>query len=84
MLCYATPKEHLGLPNKDAAKVGIITYKIATHAADLAKGRWDAPLRDDALGRAHFEFRREDPLSLGSDPKTAQRKADCDRASHRG
>ncbi len=72
MLCYVTPKEHLGLPNKDDVKVGIITYKIAAHAADLAKGHPGAQLRDNALSKARFEFRWEDQFNLGLDPDTAR------------
>ncbi len=72
MLCYVTPKEHLGLPNKDDVKTGIITYKIAAHAADLAKGHPGAQLRDDALSKARFEFRWEDQFNLGLDPDTAR------------
>jgi phosphomethylpyrimidine synthase len=72
MLCYVTPKEHLGLPNRDDVKVGVITYKIAAHAADLAKGHPAAQLRDDALSRARFEFRWEDQFNLGLDPDTAR------------
>lgn len=72
MLCYVTPKEHLGLPNKDDVKYGIITYKIAAHAADLAKGHPGAQLRDDALSKARFEFRWEDQFNLGLDPDTAR------------
>jgi phosphomethylpyrimidine synthase len=72
MLCYVTPKEHLGLPNRDDVKVGVITYKLAAHAADLAKGHPAARLRDDALSRARFEFRWEDQFNLGLDPETAQ------------
>ncbi|WP_148861682.1 phosphomethylpyrimidine synthase ThiC [Marinobacter fonticola] len=72
MLCYVTPKEHLGLPNKDDVKTGIITYKIAAHAADLAKGHPGAQLRDDALSRARFEFRWEDQFNIGLDPDTAR------------
>ena len=72
MLCYVTPKEHLGLPNKDDVKDGIITYKIAAHAADLAKGHPGAQLRDDALSKARFEFRWEDQFNLGLDPDTAR------------
>ncbi len=71
MLCYVTPKEHLGLPNKDDVKTGIITYKIAAHAADLAKGHPGAQLRDNALSKARFEFRWEDQFNLGLDPDTA-------------
>ncbi|MFE8072882.1 phosphomethylpyrimidine synthase ThiC [Marinobacteraceae bacterium S3BR75-40.1] len=72
MLCYVTPKEHLGLPNKEDVKTGIITYKIAAHAADLAKGHPGAQLRDDALSKARFEFRWEDQFNLGLDPDTAR------------
>ena len=72
MLCYVTPKEHLGLPNKKDVKDGVITYKIAAHAADLAKGHPGAQLRDDALSDARFEFRWEDQFNLGLDPETAQ------------
>ncbi|MAU96389.1 MAG: phosphomethylpyrimidine synthase ThiC, partial [Fulvimarina sp.] len=72
MLCYVTPKEHLGLPDRDDVKVGVITYKIAAHAADLAKGHPAAQLRDDALSRARFEFRWEDQFNLSLDPETAQ------------
>jgi phosphomethylpyrimidine synthase len=72
MLCYVTPKEHLGLPNRDDVKYGVITYKIAAHAADLAKGHPAAQLRDDALSRARFDFRWEDQFNLGLDPDTAR------------
>ena len=72
MLCYVTPKEHLGLPNKEDVKTGIITYKIAAHAADLAKGHPGAQLRDNALSKARFEFRWEDQFNLGLDPDTAR------------
>ncbi len=72
MLCYVTPKEHLGLPNKDDVKTGVITYKIAAHAADLAKGHAGAQDRDDALSLARFEFRWEDQFNLGLDPTTAR------------
>jgi phosphomethylpyrimidine synthase len=72
MLCYVTPKEHLGLPNRDDVKTGVITYKIAAHAADLAKGHPAAQLRDDALSRARFDFRWEDQFNLGLDPDTAR------------
>jgi phosphomethylpyrimidine synthase len=72
MLCYVTPKEHLGLPNRDDVKTGVITYKIAAHAADLAKGHPSAKLRDDAISRARFEFRWEDQFNLGLDPDTAR------------
>jgi phosphomethylpyrimidine synthase len=77
MLCYVTPKEHLGLPDRDDVKVGVITYKIAAHAADLAKGHPAAKLRDDALSRARFEFRWEDQFNLSLDPETAQRFHDA-------
>ena len=72
MLCYVTPKEHLGLPDRDDVKVGVITYKIAAHAADLAKGHPAAKIRDDALSRARFEFRWEDQFNLSLDPETAR------------
>jgi phosphomethylpyrimidine synthase len=72
MLCYVTPKEHLGLPNKDDVKAGVIAYKIAAHAADLAKGHPGAQDRDDALSRARFEFRWNDQFNLALDPVTAR------------
>ena len=72
MLCYVTPKEHLGLPDRNDVKVGVITYKIAAHAADLAKGHPAAQLRDDALSRARFDFRWQDQFNLGLDPETAK------------
>ncbi len=72
MLCYVTPKEHLGLPNRDDVKTGVITYKIAAHAADLAKGHPGARDRDDALSRARFAFRWEDQFNLALDPVTAR------------
>ena len=72
MLCYVTPKEHLGLPNKDDVKVGVITYKLAAHAADLAKGHPGAQYRDNALSKARFEFRWEDQFNLSLDPFTAR------------
>ncbi len=72
MLCYVTPKEHLGLPNKKDVKDGVITYKIAAHAADLAKGHPGARVRDDALSKARFEFRWEDQFGLSLDPETAK------------
>jgi len=72
MLCYVTPKEHLGLPNKKDVKDGIIAYKIAAHAADLAKGHPGAQVRDNALSKARFEFRWEDQFNLGLDPDTAK------------
>jgi phosphomethylpyrimidine synthase len=73
MLCYVTPKEHLGLPDRDDVKTGVITYKIAAHAADLAKGHPAARLRDDALSRARFEFRWRDQFNLSLDPETAEK-----------
>ncbi len=76
MLCYVTPKEHLGLPDRDDVKYGVITYKIAAHAADLAKGHPAAQLRDDALSRARFDFRWEDQFNLGLDPDTARKMHD--------
>nr|WP_318024160.1 phosphomethylpyrimidine synthase ThiC [Ghiorsea bivora] len=72
MLCYVTPKEHLGLPNRDDVKTGVITYKISAHAADLAKGHPGAQQRDDALSKARFEFRWEDQFNLSLDPDTAK------------
>ncbi|QTD88466.1 phosphomethylpyrimidine synthase ThiC [Burkholderia anthina] len=72
MLCYVTPKEHLGLPNKDDVKEGIITYKLAAHAADLAKGHPGAQVRDNALSKARFEFRWEDQFNIGLDPDKAR------------
>src|SRR3954468_20283059 len=72
MLCYVTPKEHLGLPNKQDVKEGVITYKIAAHAADLAKGHPGAQSWDDALSKARFEFRWEDQFNLSLDPETAR------------
>ncbi|WP_114650056.1 phosphomethylpyrimidine synthase ThiC [Pseudothauera hydrothermalis] len=72
MLCYVTPKEHLGLPNKNDVKEGIITYKLAAHAADLAKGHPGAQIRDNALSKARFEFRWEDQFNLGLDPDKAR------------
>ncbi len=71
MLCYVTPKEHLGLPNRDDVKVGVVTYKIAAHAADLAKGHPAAQERDDAISKARFEFRWRDQFNLALDPETA-------------
>ncbi len=68
MLCYVTPKEHLGLPDRDDVKVGVVTYKLAAHAADLAKGHPAAKVRDDALSRARFEFRWRDQFNLSLDP----------------
>src|SRR4026209_2066715 len=72
MLCYVTPKEHLGLPNRDDVKVGVITSRIAAHAADLAKGHPAAQLRDDAISQARFDFRWEDQFNLSLDPDTAR------------
>jgi len=72
MLCYVTPKEHLGLPDKDDVREGIITYKIAAHAADLAKGHPGAQVRDNAMSKARFEFRWEDQFNLGLDPEKAR------------
>ena len=72
MLCYVTPKEHLGLPNRDDVKAGVIAYKIAAHAADLAKGHPAAQLRDNALSQARFEFRWNDQFNLSLDPDTAR------------
>jgi phosphomethylpyrimidine synthase len=72
MLCYVTPKEHLGLPNREDVKAGVIAYKIAAHAADLAKGHPRAQVWDDALSKARFEFRWEDQFNLALDPVTAR------------
>ncbi|MDW5288697.1 phosphomethylpyrimidine synthase ThiC [Formosa sp. PL04] len=72
MLCYVTPKEHLGLPNKDDVRTGVVTYKLAAHAADLAKGHPGAQHRDDALSKARFEFRWEDQFNLALDPELAR------------
>jgi len=72
MLCYVTPKEHLGLPNRDDVKQGLITYKIAAHAADLAKGHPGAQIHDNAMSKARFEFRWEDQFNLAIDPDTAR------------
>jgi phosphomethylpyrimidine synthase len=72
MLCYVTPKEHLGLPDRDDVKVGVITYKLAAHAADLAKGHPGAQIRDNALSKARFEFRWNDQFNLALDPDTAR------------
>ena len=76
MLCYVTPKEHLGLPDRDDVKVGVVTYKLAAHAADLAKGHPAAKVRDDALSRARFEFRWRDQFNLSLDPETAEQYHD--------
>jgi phosphomethylpyrimidine synthase len=72
MLCYVTPKEHLGLPDRNDVKTGVITYKLAAHAADLAKGHPAAKARDDAISRARFSFRWQDQFNLSLDPSTAQ------------
>jgi phosphomethylpyrimidine synthase len=72
MLCYVTPKEHLGLPDRDDVKQGLMAYRIAAHAADIAKGHPGARARDDALSKARFEFRWEDQFNLGLDPETAR------------
>jgi phosphomethylpyrimidine synthase len=77
MLCYVTPKEHLGLPDREDVKTGVITYKIAAHAADLAKGHPAAQMRDDALSRARFEFRWRDQFNLSLDPETAEKFHDA-------
>ncbi len=76
MLCYVTPKEHLGLPDRDDVKVGVVTYKLAAHAADLAKGHPAAQVRDDALSKARFEFRWRDQFNLSLDPDTAMQYHD--------
>ena len=72
MLCYVTPKEHLGLPNKEDVKEGLITYKIAAHAGDLAKGHPGAQIRDNAMSKARFEFRWYDQFNIGLDPERAR------------
>ena len=84
MLCYVTPKEHLGLPNKEDVKQGLIAYKIAAHAADLAKGHPGARLRDDAMSKARFEFRWEDQFNLALDPETARAYHDADLPQESG
>ena len=71
MLCYVTPKEHLALPDKEDVRVGVITYKIAAHAADLAKGHPGAQVRDNALSKARYEFRWKDQFDLSLDPERA-------------
>ena len=76
MLCYVTPKEHLGLPNKDDVRQGVIAYKIAAHAADIARGRKNARKRDDELSKARFEFDWKRQFELSLDPETAQRMHD--------
>src|SRR3546814_4207770 len=76
MLCYVTPKEHLGLPDRDDVKVGVVTSKLAAHAADLAKGHPAAKVRDDALSKARFDFRWRDKLNLSHDPHTAEQYHD--------
>jgi phosphomethylpyrimidine synthase len=76
MLCYVTPKEHLGLPDRDDVKVGVVTYKLAAHAADLAKGHPAARAHDDALSKARFEFRWRDQFNLSLDPETAEQYHD--------
>jgi phosphomethylpyrimidine synthase len=73
MLCYVTPKEHLGLPNKEDVKEGLIAYRIAAHAGDLAKGHPAAQLRDNTLSKARFEFRWDDQFNLGLDPDRARK-----------
>ena len=83
MLCYVTPKEHLGLPNKKDVKDGVIAYKIAAHAADLAKGHPGAQYRDNAISKARFEFRWEDQFNLSLDPETAREFHDETLAARR-
>ena len=85
MLCYVTPKEHLGLPNKKDVKDGVIAYKIAAHAADLAKGHPSAQYRDNALSKARFEFRWEDQfnLSLDPSPRASSTTKPCRRTAQR-
>lgn len=73
MLCYVTPKEHLALPNRDDVRIGVVTYKLAAHAADLAKGHPSAQIRDNALSKARYEFRWKDQFNLGLDPELAQK-----------
>ena len=82
MLCYVTPKEHLGLPDKKDVKDGIMAYRIAAHAADLAKGHPGAQIRDNALSKARFEFRWEDQFNLGLDPDTAREFHDKTLPAH--
>jgi len=82
MLCYVTPKEHLGLPNRKDVKDGVIAYKIAAHAADVAKGHPGARTWDDALSKARFEFRWEDQFNLSLDPDTAREFHDETLPSH--
>jgi phosphomethylpyrimidine synthase len=82
MLCYVTPKEHLGLPNKEDVRTGVVTYKLAAHAADLAKGHPGAQHRDDALSKARFEFRWEDQFNLGLDPELAREYHDETLPAH--
>ena len=77
MLCYVTPKEHLGLPDKEDVRAGIITYKIAAHAADIAKGHPSAQIRDNAMSKARFEFRWKDQFSLALDPDKAMEYFKC-------
>jgi phosphomethylpyrimidine synthase len=72
LLCYVTPKEHLGLPDREDVKAGVVAYKIAAHAADIAKGHPGARARDDALSKARFEFRWNDQFNLALDPETAR------------
>ena len=84
MLCYVTPKEHLGLPNREDVKQGLIAYKIAAHAADVAKGHPGARLRDDAMSKARFEFRWEDQFNLALDPLTARAYHDADLPQESG
>jgi phosphomethylpyrimidine synthase len=72
MLCYVTPKEHLGLPDRDDVKIGVVTYKLAAHSADVAKGHPAARAHDDALSRARFDFRWRDQFNLSLDPDTAE------------
>ena len=84
MLCYVTPKEHLGLPNKEDVKQGLIAYKIAAHAADLAKGHPGARVRDDAMSKARFEFRWEDQFNLALDPESARAYHDADLPQESG
>jgi phosphomethylpyrimidine synthase len=77
MLCYVTPKEHLGLPDRDDVRTGVVTYKLAAHAADLAKGHPLAQVRDNAMSKARFEFRWEDQFNLSLDPELARKYHDA-------
>jgi len=84
MLCYVTPKEHLGLPNRDDVREGVVTYKLAAHAADLAKKHFAAPFRDNMLSRARFDFRWNDQFALSLDPEKAISFHDETLPGHQG